>query len=153
MSIIRWKPEQELMPVPSVVHDIQQRMNRMFDALFHGDTWDEEIRESLWSPAVDVTEGEKEYIVRMELPGVDRKDVSLSTRDNILTVRGEKRRASESKDSSFHRLERAYGSFQRSFTLPGMVEKEKTEATFRDGVLEVVLPKTRTAQAKAIEVR
>ncbi|MDH4070108.1 MAG: Hsp20/alpha crystallin family protein [Ignavibacteria bacterium] len=153
MSIVRWKPEQELMSVPSMVQNIQQSMSRMFDNLIHGERWNEDIRESLWFPAVDVAERENEYVVRMELPGVSKKDVHVSTRENVLTVRGEKKQEGESKDSNYRRVERSYGSFQRSFTLPGLVRSDETKASFSNGVLEIVLPKVEEAKPKVIDVK
>lgn len=153
MSIVRWKPEQELISVPSMVQNIQQSMSRMFDSLIHGERWDEDIRESLWFPAVDVAEQENSYVVRMDLPGVSKKDVHVSTRENVLTVRGERKQEGESKDSNYRRVERSYGSFQRSFTLPGLVRSDETKASFNNGVLEIVLPKVEEAKPKVIDVK
>lgn len=153
MSLVRWKEEQDLMPFPSVIQGMQRNINRMFDNLFHGAGWDEEIQAAMWTPPVDVTEREQDYIVKVELPGVRKGDVHVTTRDNTLTIRGEKKQEKETKDTNLHRVERAYGSFQRSFTLPGMIRGDKIEASFRDGILEVLIPKAEEAKAKTIEVK
>lgn len=153
MSLVRWKPGQDLMAFPSDILGMQRSINKMFDSLFRGDTWDEEVAASLWNPAVDVEERDQEYVLRVELPGVAKEDVNITTRENILTVRGEKKQKKESRESNYHRTERQYGSFQRSFNLPGSVKSDKIEATFKDGILEVVVPKAEEAKARAIEVK
>lgn len=153
MSLVRWKPGQDLIPFPSDVLSMQRSINKMFDSLFHGGSWDEEIAASVWNPAVDVEEREGEFVVRVELPGVAKDDVHITTRENILTLRGEKKQQKETKESNYHRMERSYGSFQRSFTLPGTVKNDRIEASFKDGILEVVVPKAEEAKARAIEVK
>jgi len=153
MSLIRWNPERELTPFPSDIVNIQRGINRMFDSFFSGTGWDEEIGTSVWSPAVDIAENENEYVVKMELPGLGKDDVKITTQENILTVRGEKKKEKEAKGSSFHRIERSYGEFQRSFTLPGTIKHEEIAATFKDGILTITMPKEELAKAKAIEVK
>jgi HSP20 family protein len=141
------------MAFPSDILGMQRSINKMFDSLFRGGTWDEDVASSLWNPPVDVEERDQEYVVRVELPGVAREDVNITTRENILTVRGEKKQKKETKEPNYHRMERLYGSFQRSFSLPGSVKNDKIEATFKDGVLEVLVPKAEEAKAKTIEVK
>ena len=153
MSLVRWKPGQDLMAFPSDILGMQRSINRMFDSLFREGSLDEEIASSMWTPAVDIEEREQEYVVRVELPGVAREDVNITTRENTLTIRGEKKQMKETKESGYHRTERLYGSFQRSFTLPGSVQHDSIEAAFRDGILEVVVPKAEEAKARTIEVK
>jgi HSP20 family protein len=113
----------------------------------------DETFSSYWTPAVDIAEQENEYLVKMELPGVNKEDVKISLESNILTIRGEKKQEKEEKNKSLHRVERSYGSFQRSFTLPTSVKNDKIDAFFEDGVLSVTLPKMEEAKPKQIEVK
>ena len=147
MSLVRWKPVDDLMAFPLDILDTQRRVNKMVGGLFGGGLW-----ERMWNPAVDVEERDQEYVVRAELPGVAREDVNITTRGNILTIRGEKKQTKEARDSDYHRTERLYGSFQRSFSLPGNVKEDKIEASFREGILEIVVPKAEDAQAQSIKI-
>jgi HSP20 family protein len=154
MSLIRWNPHRELANFPTDILSMQREINKMFDGFFRGSMPDEgELLPSAWTPAVDVAEHENEFVVKVELPGVTKDDVKITMQDNILTVRGEKKQEKETKDSSYHRVERAYGSFQRSFTLPTPVKNDKIEATYQDGILTVNLPKAEEAKRKQIEVK
>ena len=108
---------------------------------------------SAWTPAVDVAEHDDEYQVKIELPGVSKDDVKITMQDNVLTVRGEKKQEKESKSSNYHRVERAYGSFQRSFTLPTSVKHDRIEASYKDGILTIALPKAEESKPKQIEVK
>jgi HSP20 family protein len=130
---------------------IQREMNRLFDSAFRND--DAPAGLSLWSPAVDVFERDSEYEVRMELPGVRKDDVKITIENNVLTIRGEKKQLSSEEEKGYRRIERAFGAFQRSFSLPTTVRAEKIEATVADGVLTVKLPKADEARPKEIEVR
>jgi HSP20 family protein len=125
----------------------------MFDSFFHGGMMDEDIASSLWTPAVDIAETANEYVVKVELPGVNKNDVKITTQDNILTIRGEKKEEKETKESNFHRVERSYGSFQRSFPLPGSIKNDKIEASYKDGILEILLPKAEESKTRTIEVK
>jgi HSP20 family protein len=140
-------------PFSADVHGIGRSIDRMLDSFLHGGVFDENIATSLWTPAVDITETGKEYVVKVELPGVNKEDVKISTRDNILTIRGEKKQEKETKDASFHRVERSYGSFQRSFPLPEGIRGDGIEASYKDGILEIVLPKAEETKARSIDVK
>jgi HSP20 family protein len=153
MSLIRWNPTQELERWPSDYFGIQRDINRLFDNFFRGGTQGDETFSSYWTPAVDIAEQESEYIVKMELPGVNKEDVKISLESNILTIRGEKKQEKEEKSKNLHRVERSYGSFQRSFTLPTSVKSDKIDAYYKDGVLSVTLPKVEEAKPKQIEVK
>lgn len=113
-------------------------------------------RESLasgdWSPRVDISETDKEYLVKAELPDVTKEDMHLSVDNGVLTIRGEKKQEKEEKGKRFHRIERHYGSFSRSFTLPDNVDAAAIKAAFKDGVLNVTLPKSSKKPTKAIKV-
>lgn len=153
MSLIRWNPTQELERWPSDFFGIQRDINRLFDNFFHGGVQGDETFNSYWTPAVDITEEENDCLVKMELPGVNKEDVKISLESNILTIRGEKKQEKEEKGKNLHRIERSYGSFQRSFTLPTSVKNDEIDAFFKDGVLSVTLPKMQEAKPKQIEVK
>jgi len=152
MSLVRWNPARELATWPSDLFGIQREMNKMFDGVFRG-TGDEDYSFSSWTPAVDITEHDDEYLVKVELPGVNKDEVKLTLENNILTIRGEKKQEKETKKENYHRVERSYGSFQRSFTLPAAVKSDKIDASYKDGILTVSLPKAEEAKPKQIEVK
>ncbi len=154
MSLVRWNSGRDLATFPTDITTMQREINRMFDGFFRGGTVDDgSFGLSVWTPAVDVAENEAEYRVKVELPGVNKDDVKITMQENILTIRGEKKQEQESKSSNFHRLERSYGSFQRSFTLPAHVKHDKIEAVYNDGILTITLPKAEEAKPKQIDVR
>ncbi len=153
MAIVRWNPARELMPALSEeMVDMRRQINRMFDNLFRGELPEPSDLLSTWNPSVDIAEREDGYVVKVELPGVNKEDVRITLEENLLTIRGEKKQEKESKDQNYHRMERSYGSFQRSFTLPTSVKADKIDANYRDGILTVTLPKAEEARRKQIEV-
>jgi len=153
MSLIRWNPTHDLPTFPGDMLNMQREINRMFDSFFRtGRHEDADLVASTWSPAVDIVEQDDDYIVKVELPGVSKDDVKITMEDNVLTIRGEKSQEKETKKGSHHRMERSYGSFQRAFTLPTTVKSDKIEASFKDGILNVKLPKAEEAKRKQIEV-
>ena len=110
----------------------------------------------LWpsgSPVVDISETDAEYLLKAEIPEVDRKDVKVTVQDGMLAIRGERKQEKEEKGKRFHRIERSYGSFARSFTLPEDVDDTKLKAEFKEGVLFVHLPKSAKLKTKAVEIR
>jgi HSP20 family protein len=154
MSLIRWNPARELATWPSELWNMQREINRLFDNFFRGGIQDEgSFGLSSWTPAVDIAEHDNEFVVKVELPGVSKDDVKITLESNILTIRGEKKQDRETKEENYHRLERMYGSFQRSFTLPSTVRSDKIDAVYKDGVLTITLPKAEEAKPKQIEVK
>lgn len=147
MAIVRWlDPFRDLAA-------IQDRMNQIFeDALARSRGRDEGLRTGMWTPAVDIYENNEFVVVKAELPGVEKDRISVEVKEGILTLRGERGFDRELKKESYHRIERAYGSFHRSFSLPVSVDQENVTARFQDGVLEVKLPKKEQAKPKQIEV-
>jgi len=152
MSLIRWNPARELEAWPSDLFGIQREMNRMFDSFFRGSR-DEDYSLSAWIPAVDIAEHDNEYVVKLELPGVNKEDVKITLESNILTIQGDKKQEKETKKENYHRVERSYGAFQRSFTLPTTVKSDKIDAVYKEGVLTISLPKAEEAKPKQIEVK
>jgi HSP20 family protein len=132
---------------------MQHEMNRLMNDLFRGGHKGNGGRPAgSWMPAVDVYENEQALILKAELPGFSKDDVHVELKDNVLTLKGERKREVEVKEEQYHRMERSHGAFQRSFALPIGVEAEKAEATFKDGVLELTLPKTEVAKPKRIGI-
>jgi len=148
MAIVRWEPFRDLQAV-------QERLNRVFDEAFRGvprggdDEW---ALGGSWAPSVDIFEHEGNLVLKAELPGVDPKDVDVRVENNVLTLRGERKFETEVKKEKYHRVERAYGTFSRSFTLPNVVDTEKIKAEYKDGVLQVTLPQREEAKPKQIQV-
>jgi len=153
MSLVRWNPAREIAAWPSDLFGMQREMNRMFNNIFRQSEDGEDYALTGWAPAVDIAEQEDEFTVKVELPGVSKDDVKITVESNILTVRGEKKQEKETKKENYHRVERSYGSFQRSFTLPTAIINEKIDAAFKDGILTVRVPKAEEAKPKQIEVK
>jgi len=129
-------------------------LERNIDSLFRGGVADDSsMFASGWSPAVDIAEHENEYLVKVELPGVNKDDVKITLQEDVLTIRGEKKQEKETKGSNYHRVERSYGSFERSFSLPSTVKGENVDASYKDGILTVTMPKAEEAKPKQIDVK
>jgi len=152
MSLIRWNPARELATWPSDLFGIQREINRMFDG-FLRDNREEESTFMTWAPAIDIAEHDNEYVVKVELPGVNKEDVKITLESNVMIISGEKKQEKEAKKENYHRVERSYGSFQRSFTLPTTVKSDKIDASYKDGILSILLPKAEEAKPKQIEVK
>jgi HSP20 family protein len=148
MAVVKWDPFRDLL-------SIQDRMNRLFEQTMSRSRTEEGMGPSTWTPAVDIYETTEAIVMQADLPGLRREDIDIQIQDNTLTLRGERRFAKDAQEENYLRIERAYGAFQRSFTLPATVHLEKIRAVFRDGILELTLPKAAEATPKkiAIEVR
>ena len=142
--ITRWDPFREL-------STLQDRMNRLFNDQFGTITRDEALT-GAFVPPVDVYEDENSIQVRMEVPGINEKDIDIRLENQVLTVRGERNFSKEEKEENFHRIERRYGSFTRSFTLPATVNTEDVSADYDKGVLKIRLAKRAEAKPKQIKV-
>jgi HSP20 family protein len=128
-------------------------MNRLFSESVSRVTGrSDEVFGGQWAPTVDIFEDDQAFVVRADLPGLEIKDIDLQIQENILTLKGERRMEKEVDKDRYHRIERSYGSFQRSFTLPNIVDPEKVKARFKDGVLEIRIPKLEKAKPKQIQV-
>jgi HSP20 family protein len=135
------------------MHTIHHEMNRLVRDFFRGGLQDKETsRRDVWTPAVDMYEGDEAFTVTAELPGFSKDDVQVELKDNRLTLKGERKREAEVKEAQYHRVERAYGAFRRSIRLPATVDADKAEAVFKDGVLKLTLPKAEEAKPKAISI-
>ncbi len=143
-NLMTWDPFREV----SLLRD---EMERFFDSL--SGRYPRERTEVIWGPPVDVEETDEEIIVRAELPGMNKDDIKVSVMGDVLTINGERKHESEQKGKTFHRVERLYGKFQRSLTLPCEVESEKAKASYKNGVLELTLPKTARTKSREITIK
>lgn len=147
MNIVKWDPFREL-------QDMSQRLNQIFARPFDGLGGGREmLTVAEWSPAVDVSETDSEYVIKAELPEVKKEDVKVTMEEGVLTLEGERKQEKEEKGKRYHRIERSYGSFMRSFELPDNVDTSKAKAEFKDGMLTLSLPKTEKPKSKALEIK
>jgi len=134
--------------------NLQQRLNRLFGENFEPlANWPEENWSlTTWAPACDIYETTNEVVIKAELPEVKKEDVQVSFENNVLTIRGERNLSEETEKENYHRVERSYGQFTRSFTLPNFVDSSKIKAEFKDGLLRVTMAKREEAKPKQIKV-
>lgn len=150
MALVPWKKKEGDQPLST----LQREMNRLFDDFFTRDYFVEPFRGmGEWRPALDIAETDTAVVVKAELPGLDSKDVEVSLSGDVLTIKGDKKEEKEEKTKSFHRVERTYGSFQRSVRLPSAVRADQVDATFRNGVLTITLPKAEQARSKTVKIK
>jgi HSP20 family protein len=144
--LAKWNPFREL-------EDIQNRLSSLFGRTSLRGLGEETMTVSEWAPLVDLAEDDKEYLIKAELPEVKKEDVKVTVENGVLTIGGERKFEKEEENKKYHRIERAYGSFMRSFTLPQDAAGDKINAEFKDGVLKVHLPKSAEAKPKSIDVK
>ena len=153
MTLIRWKPMRDISrwsPVTDLTTEfvtMQKEIDRMFDRYQGGETAPADLR-----PSVDIVENDNDFVVSMELPGVRKEDVKLTVSDGVLTVKGEKKQERELKEDQYRRLERSFGGFERSFTLPAAARSEAIAASYSNGVLTITIPKAEQAKPREIQV-
>lgn len=145
MSIVRWEPFRDLLTT-------QDRFNRLFNHTFSQVFGEEDGKLGTWSPAVDIFETEQNVVLKAELPGIDPKDVEVRVENNTLFLKGQRKFESEVKEENYHRIERSYGSFTRTFALPGTVNAENVSADYKGGVLTLTMPKREEAKPKTIKI-
>lgn len=146
-TLIRWEPTRELTT-------LRDRMDRLFsEALGRGWGGEEGLATGVWVPPVDVFETPENIVLKADLPDVNKDEVDVSVENNTLTIKGERKMQKEAKEKNFYRMERSYGTFSRSFTLPPTVAAEKVEASFENGVLTLTLPKREESKPRQIKVK
>lgn len=147
MAIVRFDPFRDLA-------SMQDRINRIFGEAYLRNNDEDVTNRGDWRPVVDIFENDKhEIVLRAELPGLKREEIDIRVENNTLTLKGERKRDAEVKQESYHRVERSYGAFARSFSLPATVNTEKVSATFIDGVLTITLPLREEAKPRQIQVQ
>jgi HSP20 family protein len=139
----KWEPFSELVTM-------RDDMDRLFDVFFGTQS---QTIDDPWRPSIDIEESNGNLMVRAEIPGMDKKDIKVVVKDDVLTISGERKRENETKDKTFHRIERSYGQFRRMIRLPAEVDADMVKATYKDGVLNVTLPKPESMKPKHIDVK
>ncbi|QJA05337.1 Hsp20/alpha crystallin family protein [Thermosulfurimonas marina] len=142
-ELMVWRPLQEL----------RREIDRLWEEFFGRTRFPERWEGLEWVPAVDVSETEEAVVVRADVPGLDPEDLEITLSGNTLVIKGEKKKEQEEKKENFYRVERVYGSFMRTVELPAEVEADKVEATYKNGVLKIVLPKKAEAKGRTIKVK
>jgi len=146
MNLIKWDPFREL-------EDVSNRLNRIFGrSTARAESGQEMLAVADWSPSIDISETDAAYLIKAEIPGVKKEDVKVTIQDGMLTIQGERKIEKEEKGKKFHRVERSYGSFVRSFRIPDNADENSVKAEFKDGMLNVTLAKSAKAKAKSVNV-
>jgi HSP20 family protein len=143
MQVVRWSPRRY---VPTASNELE----RAFDTMLKN--WASPVSEFDWNPSIDVSESDKDFVVKADIPGVDPKDVDISIDNNSLVISGEKRQEEEEKGRNYYRLERSYGTFRRTFVLPSDAEVDKVKASSKDGVVTITIPKSAVSASKKVEI-
>lgn len=146
MAIVRWEPFRDLFTS-------QDRFNRLFNQTFSQAFGDDEGKLGSWAPAVDIYETDQNLVLNAELPGVDPKDVEVRVENNTLYLKGQRKFENEVNEENYHRIERSYGSFTRTFALPGTIDAERVAAEFKGGLLTLTMPKREEAKPKTIKIQ
>lgn len=152
MALVKWNPSRELL-------NIEHEFNKMFHSLSNrfgfgnGDDIEREYESAVWSPLSDIFEDNDSYILTMDLPGIKKEDVKISYVDGQLSISGERKQEKESKDGTYHRVERNYGKYFRTFALPKKIKEDKIDAEFKDGQLTITVPKAEEAKPKEIDIK
>ena len=144
MAIVRWRPMRDLF-------HIQDDLNRFVNDFFESEP-SRGAQNGVWNPAVDISETDNAIQVTAEIPGMKKEDIKISIHNNVLVLKGEKKKEKEEKEENYHRIERAYGSFMRSFSLPTSVNASKVKAAYKDGILTVELSKKEEAKPNEISI-
>ena len=145
MNLVRWNPWREM-------STLQHRINHLFNEPFFRSGDDDELRMGTWYPVVDMFDDDDKIVIKAELPGMDKKDISVDIENRVLTLSGERNYDNEVKEENYYRRERATGRFKRAFNLPSEVDSDKIKADFKDGVLKVEIPKPEEQKPKQITV-
>jgi HSP20 family protein len=146
MNLVKWDPFREL-------EDVSDRLNRIFGrSTARAESGQEMLGMADWTPSVDISETDTAYLIKGEIPGVKKEDVKVTIQDGMLTIQGERKMEKEEKNKKFHRVERSYGSFVRSFRVPDDADENKVKAEFKDGMINITLAKSAKAKTKAISV-
>lgn len=152
MALTRWQPFETDVFRPSTW--ILREFRRLLEDFFTDTPLPAAARlmEGTWSPAVDIAETDNEYVVAVEVPGMKKDDIKVTLQDNVLTIKGERKKESEIHKGSYHRMERCFGAFERSFTLPSTIRADKIQAKYEDGILRLTLPKAEEVKPKEIPI-
>lgn len=146
MNLVRWNPFNEVM-------DLRNRIDRIFgDSFLPVFEGREDLSHSSWNPAVDIYEDDDAIVIKAELPGIDKDQITIDVKDRVLILKGERNSENEVEEENFYRRERVYGKFERAFTLPASIDPESVKANFKDGVLKIDVPKPEEQKPKQISI-
>ena len=146
MNLVRWNPWKE-------INTLQNRLNHLLnDSYFQSSQSDDDMSLGTWHPVVDMYDEDDRIVIKAELPGLEKKDIAVDVKDRVLTISGERNYDNEVKEEKYYRRERAYGKFQRAFSLPADVDSDKIKADFKDGLLKVEVPKPEKQKPKEITI-
>jgi len=146
MNLVKWNPWREMSAMPD-------SLDRLFDdPFFRLGRMAEDSGLGMWNPAVDLYEKDDYVMIKAELPGVDKNDINIDLKDRLLTLSGERTHEKETNEENYYRRERSYGKFQRTFTLPADVDSDQIKAEFKDGVLQIEIPKPEEKKAKKVTI-
>ena len=151
MTLVKWNPARELLNVEREFNKLFNTFNSRFG--FDDSSMNEDLENAVWSPLTDISENKDQYILKMDLPGVSKENLKLNFHDGELIISGERKQEKEDKDSKYHRIERTYGRYYRSFTLPQTIQADKINAEFKDGQLTITVPKSEEAKPKELEIK
>lgn len=144
MTLVKWEPFRDLMAM-------QDRMTRLIDETFSR-IWKEDMAQGVWSPPVDILERGDEVVVKVDLPGVTQNEIDIRVEEGTLTIQGERKFVKESSEENYVQIERPYGTFRRTFSIPRTIDQESIKASYKDGVLQIILPRRQEIQPKQIVV-
>ncbi len=153
MALIRWRSRRDVWDPFKYLADLQEDMNRLFDLSLARLPREDVGGVAEWLPAVDIVDEKDRVRIKADLPGVNKDDVDIRIEDGVLSIKGERKEEKEEKDKNFYRKECFYGSFERSVALPAEVDANKAEASYKDGVLEIILPKKEESKPKQIKLK
>ncbi len=151
-ELTTWRSFRDLTPF-SDFDRMGKEMDRLWDTIFEGDVRRRSREDSVWLPSVEVSETKNDIVVKAELPGMDSKDIDITLGDGHLMIKGQKKHEKEEKDEDYHFVERSYGSFVRAVHLPKEVKPDKISASYKNGVLKIVLPKSEEAKTKEVKIK
>ena len=145
MTLVRWRPTRD-------VFRFRDEMDRLFGDFMERFPVRRDLEDRLWDPDIDIHETDNEVVLEAEVPGMEQSDINVTIRDNVLTLKGEKKQEKKVKEADYNRVERSYGSFARTLTLPTLVVADKASAKYENGVLKITLPKAEEVKPKEIAV-
>ena len=152
MAIVRWNPMRDLMSMEREFNKIFNSLERKF-GFGDGDNENEEFENAVWMPMTDILEDENQYYLNIDLPGIKKEDVKINYSNGQLSISGERKQETVEKDTKYHRAERSYGKYYRSFTLPQKINENEIDAEFKDGQLKISIPKSEEAKPKQLEIK
>jgi HSP20 family protein len=145
MAIIRWDPFRDLVT-------LREKMNRLFEEAYSARGEERDLVSSSWTPSVDIYETENQLVLTAEVPGIEDNNIEIKIEDNTLTLKGDRKFEKETEEENYHRIERAYGSFYRSFSLPPHIDQDKIAAEHENGVLKITMPKKHESKPRSVKV-